>query len=523
MQKWIGLLFLSAGIAASQQNPTPPAAAESPTFHAGAKLVEVDVVAKSKGAPATGLTKDDFTLLDNGKPQKIAFFSVRSPNTSASSVAAPPLPPGTFSNRAARDGELSGSTTVVLVDQLNTPQVVQLNAIPRIAKFIEMRHVNDRIGVYTLQSNGSLQVMQELTDDADLLNKAAKALHGRDPNRRSSDTTGMSRHAAEAHETITLIERGMDTKEALQAIARHLANVPGRKTLVWLTNAFPPFNIQPGIDFRPDIREAARALNDANTALYAVDPRGLVGALSGTTAIGNAETPGRGSPRQIVAQMHRGGESAAPNGFDTMNMMASLTGGRVFKNDNGIGEMIQEAVDDGGFTYTLGFYPREEQDGSWHKLKVEVARHGVSMRYRENYFAARAIDETRARPDLGQLLRDPLDSTQLELVAETAPDPERPGVLRIKVTVDLHNIELRHENAIHSGAVDLSFYVRETGKAMTRTFKIDIPDAQFAAYVEKGLSAVQSVDTRGGVEAVRVVAQDRTTGAAGSVTIPVRK
>jgi hypothetical protein len=315
----------------------------------------------------------------------------------------------------------------------------------------------------------------------------------------------------------------MDTKEALQAIARHLANVPGRKTLVWLTNAFPPFNMQPGIDFRPDIREAARALNDANTALYAVDPRGLVGALSGTTAIGNAETPGRGSPRQIVAQMHRGGESAAPNGFDTMNMMASLTGGRVFKNDNGIGEMIQEAVDDGGFTYTLGFYPREEQDGSWHKLKVEVARHGVSMRYRENYFAARAIDETRARPDLGQLLRDPLDSTQLELVAETAPDPQHPGVLRIKVTVDLHNIELRHENAIHSGAVDLSFYVRETGKAMTRTFKIDIPDAQFAAYVEKGLSAVQSVDTRGGVEAVRVVAQDRTTGAAGSVTIPVRK
>ncbi|HEX4134916.1 MAG TPA: VWA domain-containing protein [Bryobacteraceae bacterium] len=522
MHKWIGLLFLSAGIAASEQNSVPSAAAESPTFRAGTKLVEVDVVARSKGAPATGLTKDDFTLLDNGKPQKIAFFSVRSPNTSASSVAATPLPPGTFSNRAAREGGSSGSTTVVLVDQLNTPQVVQLDAIPRIAKFIEMRRLNDRIGIYTLQSDGSLQVMQELTDDGDLLKKAAKSLRGRDPNRRSSDTTGMSPHAAEAHEAITLIERGMDTKHALQAIARHLSNVPGRKTLVWLTTAFPPF-VQGLIDFRPDLQEAARSLNDANTALYAVDPRGLVGALSGTTGIGNAETPVHGSPRQIVAQMGRGGESQAPNGFDTMNMLASLTGGRVFKNDNGIGELIQEAVDDGGFTYTLGFYPQEEQDGAWHKLKVEVARHGVSMRYRENYFAARAIDETKARPDLGQLLRDPLDSTQLELVAETAPDPERPGVLRIKVNVDLHNIELRHENAIHSGAVDLSFYVRETGKAMTRTFKIDIPDAQFAAYVEKGLSAVQSVDTRGGVEAVRVVAQDRTTGAAGSVTIPVRK
>src|SRR5580658_6636264 len=55
-----------AAIAAAQQD-TP-----SPTFRAGTKLVEVDVVARSQGAPATGLSKDDSTLLDNGKPRKIA-------------------------------------------------------------------------------------------------------------------------------------------------------------------------------------------------------------------------------------------------------------------------------------------------------------------------------------------------------------------------------------------------------------------------------------------------------------------
>src|ERR1035438_1119823 len=71
-------IFVAAIAAAQQDTPTP-------TFRAGTKLVEVDVIARSKGAPATGLTKDDFTLLDNGKPQKIAFFSVQS-----GSVAAPP-------------------------------------------------------------------------------------------------------------------------------------------------------------------------------------------------------------------------------------------------------------------------------------------------------------------------------------------------------------------------------------------------------------------------------------------------
>ncbi len=67
-------IFVAAIAAAQQETPTP-------TFRAGTKLVEVDAVAGSKGGPATGLTKDDFTLFDNGKPQKIATFP-KVPNTS---------------------------------------------------------------------------------------------------------------------------------------------------------------------------------------------------------------------------------------------------------------------------------------------------------------------------------------------------------------------------------------------------------------------------------------------------------
>ncbi len=76
-----------------------PRSEPSPTFRAASKLVEVDVVARSKGAPATGLLKDDFTLFDNGKPQKIAFFSVRVGANPSWNFAAPPLPAGAVSNR----------------------------------------------------------------------------------------------------------------------------------------------------------------------------------------------------------------------------------------------------------------------------------------------------------------------------------------------------------------------------------------------------------------------------------------
>ncbi len=110
---WV-LVFL-AGCALAQDS--------TPTFSAGTKLVQVDVVARSRGGPAKGLTKDDFTVFDNGKAQKISFFSVKSARTAGSAAA--PLPPGAVSNRTERDDEALSHATVLLIDQKNAPQAIQ--------------------------------------------------------------------------------------------------------------------------------------------------------------------------------------------------------------------------------------------------------------------------------------------------------------------------------------------------------------------------------------------------------------
>jgi VWFA-related protein len=171
------LLIFVAAIAVAQaiaQNDTAP-----PTFRAAIKLVEVDVVARSKGAPATGLTKDDFTLLDNGKPQKIAFFSVQSGRFAAPpSVGVAPLPAGEVSNHAER-ADRHGNTVVVFLDQRNTPPPEQAFAIQRIAKFIATRGPQDRTGIYTFVRDGPLKVVQEITSDSELLSRAAASLKAR--------------------------------------------------------------------------------------------------------------------------------------------------------------------------------------------------------------------------------------------------------------------------------------------------------------------------------------------------------
>jgi VWFA-related protein len=314
------LLLLAAALAAQQDTPAP-------TFRAATKLVEVDVVARNKGGPATGLTKDDFTVFDNGKPQKIAFFSVRSARTSAQ--AAPPLPAGAVSNRLERDGPLLSRTTILLVDQKNTPPDTQAFAIQRIKMFVRTSRNRDRFGIYSFGRDGELHVVQELTDDTQLLVKAANTLKAMDPYYRTQDTTGMSDHAASAYSTETVLEQVAVTKRVLTTIAQHLTKVPGRKNLIWITTAFPLF--LEGVDFRPDVEQAAGALNEANVALYPVDARGLIGVLQGLTAVPNAEVGGPGSLGQLRMQMGRG-ESPSPRGLNTESMFADLTGGLVFFN-----------------------------------------------------------------------------------------------------------------------------------------------------------------------------------------------
>ncbi len=516
MRKFLAALLLLPLAAAPSQSPEPQ------TFKIGTKLVEVDVVARDKRGPATGLTKDDFTLLDNGTPQDIAFFSVRSVRGLAatrplSTVSA--LPPGVVSNRPNPNEEAPATQTVLLLDQLFTSPVSQIFAIQRMGGFLDLRRKRDGIGIFTLGS--SVRVVQDVTSDDALLRRAVKRLEGRDATLRSSDTTGMSEKAASAYLQLGMDERVLALKRALQATARHLASVPGRKNLIWISEGFPLLFCPPHFpckDYRPDMEEAARALNDANVALYAVDPRGLIGALGRMTGISNAES--RGSAPQFVP-----GYRVAPVGpehVETMNFLAGLTGGEAYYNTNGIEDSIQTAVEDGDVTYSLSFYPSEDsQDGKVHKLSVKVARTGVGLRYRENYLAPKPQSEAENRPSLDQMLKDPLVATQIGVLAQATPDQTRPGFFDVRVAVDLHGVQLGNQDGKWVGAVEISFHVEASNTAQSVTRTIEVPEDQLATALERGIVIDHSIEWQGKATDLRVVVEDKATGAAGSLRIPL--
>ncbi len=80
-----------AAIGVSAQN-TP----QAPAISVSTRLVQVGVIVRDKNGPVADLTKDDFVVLDRGKPQKISVFSIES--SSSATQPAQPLPQNTFSD-----------------------------------------------------------------------------------------------------------------------------------------------------------------------------------------------------------------------------------------------------------------------------------------------------------------------------------------------------------------------------------------------------------------------------------------
>src|SRR5260370_10895996 len=105
-----------------------------PTIRVTTRLVQVNVVSPAKkGEPLSDLKRDDFTILDKGKQQKVAVFAVDS--IDAPRKAWPKLPPNIFSNRLQR-ADTPTSTTVILFDGLNTRFQDQSYARQQIIKFL---------------------------------------------------------------------------------------------------------------------------------------------------------------------------------------------------------------------------------------------------------------------------------------------------------------------------------------------------------------------------------------------------
>src|SRR5579864_5779236 len=374
------VIFLFGTANGRPQSTSPQQLAPSEVLRVTSRLVQVNVIVRHKGTPVTGLTKDDFTVLDQNRQQQIAHFSEQfyEPATVAHASGATVQSNGVFSNRFDAGAGIPTSVTIILLDALNTPRQQMANARAEIAKFLKQLKPNDRVALYGLSTN--LYILHNFTNDAAALLMAlehSKNTSAYSPSASEIELTNTgsdnidafmdsaNKHAAD----MQTVNRAEMTANVMAAIANSVVNIPGRKNLVWVSGSFP-FQIGTGTiaddptpngsvassggmspnnsnapgpnnsvqfrTFQKELEAASEAVNNANLAIYPVDARGLLGAANVSADV---RTP-MPTSSSAASRSRRPVASSQPTppreNFDTMIELADRTGGRAYFNTNDI-------------------------------------------------------------------------------------------------------------------------------------------------------------------------------------------
>lgn len=436
------------------------------------RRVQINVLARDKNGPVRGLTKDDFTILEKGKPQKIAAFSENSVNTPGKPAA--PLPADVFTNRPA---ENPASITIVLLDGLNTFWD-QHETPKRLVEFLRQLQPQDRVGVYVLGAD-RLHVLQEFTGDSQALVGALAEFTGL-MDRSNSPFQGRLDPGIPDLQCTDVEGRASCFTLAVQAIERHLARTPGRKNLIWVSGRFPI------------------TIETSDLAAYPVWIRSSVD-----------DTSWRNS----------------------MRATATRTGGRAFGDPGHIATAIREVLKESEVNYTLAFDPDlGSADSTAHPIEVRVKRPGVALQCPTTYAAE--LDFPPMEQDRMNQIREavasPLDATGIYLTAHLHRlDDTLPGLISIDVEAAPNEVALRQNGDRWAGTVDV-VYTEKTAAGrllvqISHVVQLTRNEQGNAAADKDGMWLSKTLLPIAGTEQIQIVVFDRTSGHFGSLTVPLHQ
>jgi VWFA-related protein len=530
------------------------------------RLVVVDVVATDKEGAVADLKQDDFTVLEDGKEQKIRVFNFQQPHANApgaAAVAASKPPENVYSNVARFSA--SSALNILLLDALNTNLPHQAYVRDQMIRYLQKMPEGQPVAVYMLSTK--LTLLQDFTDDPEALRKVAKEIKsnmsplldnpagGPDAELLPAGLADSGLVPAQMLSAMQSFEqervsfqtdlRLTYTLNALTTIARALAGYPGRKNLIWISEAFP-LSIDPNMEltgdtfagtrnYGPQIAEAADSLIDAQIAMYPIDARGLVPSSLFDASNSGRDKFGRSMSRPGRMATAISAESAQlQNVHGAMQEMADRTGGRAFYNTNGIDTAIRKSIEDGSTYYTLAYYPENKNwNGKFRKIHVKVNRSGVKLRYRLGYYAVDPTlfaEKNQKQQDSAFALALSPDSpiaTGLPFNALVIPPVETaPKTVRVNFGVDPHAISFeRLPDGLQHAQLECTVQAFSAKGKLVRgtatTVKAALKPDTFSQVMQDTFPCQQEIDLDPGNYYLRLGVRDSRTGLIGTTNAKV--
>lgn len=420
-------LWIALGLAASLG-----AQSEAPTFKSASTLVIVDVSIKDKaGHEITSLGKNDFVLLEDGKPQNIAVFELQrlngSPGAPATASLAAALPQRQNMITSAAPGKLvyrDRRLLTLFFDFSSLSIADQTLAQQAAEKFIREKMLPGDL-VSVLSFGTALKVNQDFTNDKDRLLEvihgfrigAASELAavGGAGDSASGDDTGA---AFEADQTEFNIFNTDLKLAALESAAKMLGALPEKKALIYFSEGVN----KTGVENQSQLRSTINAAVRSNVSFYPIDVRGL----DATPPGGDASHAAARGNAIFTGAAQRGVRDQFNNQQETLVTLAGDTGGKAFLDSNDLALGISEARDDVRSYYVLGYYSSNgAADGRFRRVTVKLASKqyaGAKLDYRSGYFGPKDFRKFNASDKDNQLqealmLGDPV--TDLPMAIET--------------------------------------------------------------------------------------------------------
>src|SRR6266545_226483 len=404
----IARVAVCTGIAVLAVGTVRPAGWQQATFKSATALVEVDAVVLDKnGDFVPGLKLEDITLLENGKPQKIQQFFMVTNNLGQTH--------GALASEHADEAQYGAHRVfVMLFDEAHLANDSLMRVKKGAEGFIrDMIHEGDAGGVFL---NGGMYKGRLTIDKGELLsgiravqpafenrqgilapfrewpriNSEVEASRIADGAREVTDALGVKAcqedpQACQSEGGLGNVENLIQQKarlyvrqarmltsrtmQSLETVAKGLAKIPGRKTVVLMTEGF---FVE---DSRGALQTIAAQAARSGITIYSIDGRGLINGL------GN---------NPDVTRMERARTTSFDTGDDGPNILTEGTGGFMVRNIDEIKRGFGLIVRDTSTYYVIGYQPENAtMDGKVRKIEVKASVPGVKVRARKSYAATK--------------------------------------------------------------------------------------------------------------------------------------
>jgi VWFA-related protein len=449
---------------------------EAATFKVNVNLVLVRVVVRDgKGVAVGNLKKEDFSLVDNRKPQVISRFSVED----AKGKLLLPPPPVNAAKSSGPEQEqqvaLPDRYIAYLFDDIHLKFGDLAQVRTAAEKHLATLQATDRAAIFTTSGrttvdftadkekilDGLMRVnpspltgsgIQECPDIsyymADLIqNKndpralqvatqdALECAFGGDPQ--------MTQQAQQLAQSTAMRELGNGNHETqvslytIDDIIKRISRMPGQRNIVLVSPGFyNPDLLRQQSDVGDHAVRSSVVINTLDArGLYTVDPAGDI-----SKSRVNVQFAG------VIAQYAH--ESASADA-DVLSELAAATGGTFYHNSNDLESGLRRLASPPEYSYLLGFSPSNlKSDGKYHNLKVTVkSDEKITVQARKGYFAP-AHDVTaaeQAKQDIEDALfsQEEFHALPVELHTQFFKSSDAAAQVAVLVRVDLHGIHFK--------------------------------------------------------------------------------